>query len=135
MKLYVRNTLSGLVPLYSSDLEEKRKLKLGEDYEVTIKRPRNIRFHRLFFALLNIGYENTQLDMPFDTYRKYAVMKAGFVRTYTTPRGAYFEPESISFGNMDEDTFREVYDRVLDVIIKDIGATREDIETMLAGFI
>ena len=135
MKLYVRNTLSGLVPLYSSDLEEKRKLKLGEDYEVTIKRPRNIRFHKLFFALLNIGYENTQLDMPFDTYRKYAVMKAGFVRTYATPSGAYFEPESIAFSNMDEDTFREVYDRVLDVIIKDIGATREDIETMLAGFI
>jgi hypothetical protein len=135
MKLYVRNTLSGLMPLYPADYDEKRKLKLGEDYEVTIRRPRNIRFHRLFFALVAIGHENTSLDMPIDAYRRYVTMKAGYYRTYTTPKGVFVDAESISFSSMDEDTFRGVYDRVLDVIINDIQATREDIETMLAGFI
>ena len=135
MKLYVRNTISGLIPLYPADHDEKRKLKLGEDYEVNIRRPRNIKFHRLFFELIRIGHENTQLEMPRESYRKYVTIKAGFYRTYVTPKGVYIEPESISFGNMDEDKFREVYSRVLDVIIKDIGATKEDIETTLAGFL
>ncbi len=134
MKLFVKNTLTGLVPLYPSDLDEKKRLKLGEDYEVTIRRPRNIRFHRLFFALLNIGHQNSQMDLPFETYRRWAIMKAGFVRVYDTPKGKLFEPESIAFANMDEDRFREVYSRVLDVIIQDIGATEEDIEEALLNF-
>ena len=31
MEIYCRNTASGLVPLYDSDYDEKRKLKIGKD--------------------------------------------------------------------------------------------------------
>ena len=134
MKLLLNNTLSGLVPLYPSDYDNKRKLKLGETYEAEIKNPRNIRFHRLFFALLNIGHENTDLDMPFETYRHYMIIKAGFFKAYQTSKGLYYEPDSISFSSMSEEQFHEVYDRVLDKIIKDIGATKEDIEDQLINF-
>ncbi len=134
MKLYVKNTLTGLVPMYGSDYDEKKRLKLGEEYEVSIRRPRNIKFHKLFFALLNLGHQNTQMELPFETYRRWAVMKAGFVKVYNTPKGQLFEPESIAFANMDEDRFRQVYDRVLDVIVDDIGTDREDIMLALNGF-
>jgi hypothetical protein len=134
MKLMVRNTLSGLVPLYPSDFEEKRKLKLNEDYEVEIKRPRNVLFHRKFFAMLKVGHENTQLEMPFDTYRRYVTMKAGFFKTYYTPKGVLYEAESIAFGNMDETTFEDVYSRVLNVVIKDIGVTAEDVEHEILNY-
>jgi hypothetical protein len=100
MKIFCRNTISGFVPLYPSDMDEKRKLKLGEDYEVDIVRPRNLAFHKKFFALLNVGHENTKLDMPFETYRKYLIMKAGFFTAYQTPKGIYYDPDSISFANM-----------------------------------
>jgi hypothetical protein len=134
MKLLCRNTISGLVPLYPSDYDEKRKLKLGQDYEVDIKNPRNVGFHRKFFALLNIGHENTKLQMPFETYRKYMIVKAGYFTAYQTPKGIYYDPESISFTNMNQDQFEEVYSRVLDKIIDDIGATKEDIEKQLINF-
>jgi hypothetical protein len=134
MKIFCRNTISGLVPLYPSDMDEKRKLKLGEDYEVDIVRPRNLAFHKKFFALLNVGHENTKLDMPFETYRKYLIMKAGFFTAYQTPKGIYYDPDSISFASMDEDQFRDVYSRVMDKIIEDIGATSAEIERQLIEF-
>ena len=134
MKLFVKNTLSGLVPLYPADLDGKKRLRLGEEYEVSIKRPRNIRFHRLFFALLNIGHQNTSLELPFEAYRKYVIMKAGFYNVYNTGKGQFFEAQSIAFGAMDEDQFKEVYNRVLDVIIEDIGAGKEEIENELINF-
>ena len=134
MKIFVRNTLTGLIPLYPSDQIEKRKLKLGEDYECDIVRPRNLAYHKKFFALLNVGHENTKLDMPFETYRKYLIMKAGFFTAYTTPKGIYYDPDSISFASMDEDEFHDVYSRVMDKIIEDIGATSAEIERQLIEF-
>ena len=135
MKITVRNTINGLVPLYSSDLDEKRKLKIGETYQVEVKRPRNYQFHKKFFALLNIGWENTDVEMPFDTYRRWVTMRAGFYKVYHTPKGELYEPESIAFSNMDEDTFSEVYERVLSIILKDTGADKPDVEAMLIDFL
>jgi len=135
MKLFVKNTLSGLIPLYPADLEEKKKLRLNQEYEVEVKHPRNIGFHRKFFALVNIGWENTSLNMPFETYRRYVTMKAGYFKTYQTNKGTYYEAESISFASMDQVTFEEVYSRVLDIIIADLGVTKEEIEETLINFI
>ena len=123
------------MPLYPSDFDEKRKLKLGETYEADIKNPRNVGFHRKFFALLNIGHENTSLEMPFETYRKYITIKAGYFNTYQTPKGLFYDPVSISFASMPQDEFEELYSRVLDKIIQDIGTTKEEIEQQLISFI
>ena len=135
MKITVRNTINGLVPLYSSDLDEKRKLKIGETYQVEVKRPRHYQFHKKFFALLNIGWENTDVEMPFDTYRRWVTMRAGFYKVYHTPKGELYEPESIAFSNMDDDTFSEVYERVLSIILRDTGADKPDVEMMLNDFL
>jgi len=134
MKLFLRNTISGLVPLYPSDFDEKRKLHLGEDYECDIRNPRNVGFHRKFFALLNVGHENTKLDMPFDAYREYMLIKAGYFIAYQTPRGVFYTPKSISFSSMSQDQFEEVYSRILDKIIEDVGITKEDVEKQLISF-
>ena len=135
MKIYVQNTLHGLVPLYDADLDEKRKLKLGETYEVEIKRPRNVKFHRKFFALINEGWSNTETDMPVDVYRKWVTMRAGYYTIYHTPKGQLYEPVSISFSNMDEDAFQEVYSRVLDVIIDDLGVTADEMNQQIMSFL
>ena len=134
MKLYVKNTLQGLIPLYDSDFTEKRKLKLNKEYEVEIKHPRNIGHHRKFFALLNLAHSNTSLEMPFETYRKYVIMKAGYFKVYHTPKGEFYDAESISFANMPQDVFEELYSRVLDVVINDLGCTEQEIMDNLINF-
>ena len=135
MKMLLRNTEQGLVPEYASDLDEKKKLKLGELYSVEIVRERNPLFHRKFMALCKLGCENSKnVEMPFDAYRKYVTMKAGFFKTYKTQKGIMIEPESIAFANMDEDKFSEVYNKVLGVVVEDVQATQHDIEKELLNF-
>jgi hypothetical protein len=134
MDLLLRNTLHGLIPLYPNDFNEKRKLKLGVDYWCKITNPRNVGFHKKFFAMLNVGHENTRLEMPFDVYRKYMTVKAGFFTAYQTPKGIYYDPDSISFASMEQDEFEDVYSRVLDKVIEDIGVTKADVEKQLINF-
>lgn len=134
MDIFLQNTLHGLIPLYPSDYDEKRKLKIGETYKAVITRPRNYEFHKKFFALINLGFSNTSLEMPFDTYRKYLIQKAGFFKAYNTPKGTYFEAESISFASMSKEIFEDLYSRVVDEVIKDIGTTTEEIEKQLIEF-
>lgn len=134
MKILVKNTLHGLIPLYPSDMDEKRKLKLGYDYQCEITNPRNIGFHKKFFAMLNVGYENTSLDMPFETYRRYMIVKAGYFTAYQTPKGIYYDPDSISFANKSQDQMEEIYSRVLDKVIEDVGLDKESVEKQLINF-
>jgi hypothetical protein len=134
MKIFLRNTLAGLIPLYPSDYDEKRKLKLGVDYEADLKLPRNVGFHRKFFALLNVGFENTSLQLPFDTYRKFLLIKAGYFKAFQTDVGVLYEAESISFSNKNQAEFKEIYSRVLDEVIKDVGCTKDEIERQLISF-
>jgi len=135
MKLLLRNTATGLVPEYPSDFDEKKKLKVGEVYSVEIKKARNYEFLKKFMAMVKVGHNNTKLELPFDVYRKVMIMKAGYFKAYNTGKGVYYEADSIAFENMDEETFQDVYNRVLDVIVKDIGATKEVIEKELLSFL
>jgi len=134
MELFVINTLSGLQPMYDSDLEEKKKLKLNQEYRAVITAPRNIDFHKKFFALINLGHQNTKLQLPYDTYRSIMTMRAGFVNIFETPKGILYLPKSISFASMNEIEFQDVYSRVLDQIIKDLGTTSDEITKALINF-
>jgi len=134
MRIICRNTISGLIPIYPSDVDEKRKLKLGTDYEVEIKLPRNYQFHKKLMALFNVGCQNSKMELPFDVYRKIMTVRAGFFTAYETDKGIYYEPDSLSYASKNEAEIQEIYSRVLDAIIKDIGSTSDEIENMLIEF-
>jgi len=135
LSIFCKNTEQGLIPLYDSDLEEKKKLKLGEIYSVEIKKARNYPFLKKFFALLKLGHDNTKLEgITFDAYRAYVTMKAGYVETFKTTRGLMALPKSIAFDKMDDTEFQDLYNSAIQVIIDDIGATRKDIEQNLINF-
>lgn len=135
MKVFIMKTDSGIKALYPDDEDKIKHLEKNVVYECDVKIPRNYEFLKKFMALVKKAHENTTMDMPFNIYRKYLIMKAGFVKTYKTPKGVLFEPESISFGSMAEDEFSDVYSRVLDVIIKELGMDKEEIEKEISTFL
>jgi ribosomal protein L9 len=135
LKLYAKNTKIGLIPLYSEDLIEKKRLKLNEVYAVEVTFERNYMLHKKFFKMVQVGHNNTKLDMPFEAYRDYVTIKAGFANIYKTPKGIFVQAQSISFASMNQEKFEEVYQRVLDVVIKDIGINKEVIENQLMSFL
>lgn len=135
MKILLKNTGKGLIPVYDSDLESINKLKKDEVYSFEVKLERNYQFHKKFMALCKIGCENSKsVEMPFDAYRKFATIKAGYADIYKTPKGIYVEAKSISFSSMKEEEFQEVYNRVLEFIAKDIDADQHVIESELMSF-
>lgn len=52
MKLLLLNTAQGLKPCYDEDFEERKKLKIGQEYMADVKVPRNLEFHKKYFALI-----------------------------------------------------------------------------------
>jgi len=135
MKLICVNTIYGLQPKYGSDYDEKRKLKIGEEYFVEIKRERNYEFHKKFFALLNLAFENQEQYNNFDHFRAVMTLKAGFYETIITDKGTIFLPKSISFAKMDEIEFSEFYSKFVDVIIKFLNITEEQYQDMIVSFL
>jgi len=123
-----------LVPIFNSDLEEIVKLKQNTDYKFEVVHPRNYEFHKKFFALINLGFENQDKYKDFTEYRTIKTMQAGFFRMIITEKGKVFIPESISFASMDEIEFEEVYKKVLEVICYETGLTGKEIAEELVNF-
>lgn len=127
MKIKVQNTIHGLIPLYDEDYDEKKKLKLGATYEVSVKLTRNLQFHRKYFKLLALAWEfqnevTTEefFQNSFEKFRKTVEIAAGICDTiYSIERREFIDiPKSISFDQMDDAEFRNVYNRVKDVLYK-----------------
>lgn len=144
MKLKLKNTASGLIPLYDEDFEEKRKLKIGKDYLAEVKLARNLKFHRKYFALINCAweYQNEQIQAAFrgkkDIFRKSLEVTAGHCeRIFNCKLNSWVDvPKSISFESMSEEEFSDLYERVKDVLWAAFlkGVTREEFEENLANF-
>lgn len=119
MEIWVKNTFRGLIPMYDTDLDNKKKLKIDQDYLVTIKMPRNLKFHRKMFSLYNLVFQNQERYRVLEDLRKDITIEAGYYRERTDINGELKkEAESISFANMEEDVFSDLYNRSLDVIVK-----------------
>lgn len=143
MKLRLLNTPLGLKPLYDEDLDEKKKLKLGEVYQADIRLVRNLQFHKKAFALLNLSWqylpERTQNGFrSIDGFRSYITVAAGYYEVYFNPRLRDFVevPRSWAFDSMDNAEFTTFYEKIKDVIWGIIGkwVTAEEFEKNLINF-
>jgi len=146
----IKTQNSALVPASEHDRELIKPLKVGQPVKVTIKRVRNYEFHKKFFALLNYAFETWEppehgagsawadkmvIEKNFDRFRKDIIIKAGFYEaTYRLNGDVRFEARSISFHNMSEEDFTDLYALTFDVIIKHVlvGYTDEALKEVLA---
>jgi len=129
MKVYLVKQLSGQFKLADgTDYEKAKKIKLNEIYECEIKQPRNLKFHRKFFALLTMVFENQEQYTNMEHLRKDLIIAAGhYDLRYNFDGLEICEAKSISFAKMTEDEFGELYNSVIDVIVKYFHFDREEI--------
>lgn len=152
MKLLLKNTQHGLIPLYDESFDEKRKLVIGKDYWADVKLARNIFFHRKYFGMLDCAWcLLTERQRMFFTQsdRGEVFGKEAFRRTAQVSAG-YFEPtfdlkerrwqksvRSIAFDKMDESEFEKLYYAVYDVVMDILatnGTTKEQFDSMIDNF-
>ena len=104
---------------YDSDYEKLKKIKPNEFIECEIRKPRNYKFHRKFFALINMVYQNQEMYNNIDHLRQDITIEAGFYEERINIRGEPLkQAKSISFAKMDNETFEDYYGKCLDVIVK-----------------
>jgi len=129
MKLALNKQLdNSFKSAYDSDYDYIKKLKVGEIYFFEVKRERNIKFHRKFFALIRMVYQNQEHYDFEEELRKDLLISAGI---YTTRISIWGEEtkhaKSISFADMSQDDFDEMYEAVLNEIVKHFNFGKEDI--------
>jgi hypothetical protein len=116
-------------------------------------RPRNAKFLRKFFALLDAlfeqwepqdtEYKGVQAQKSRERFREEITILAGYYDLVCSLKGeARVVAKSISFGKMDEDTFGELYNAVhkvgMDKILNSKGWTDDDLNSAvdrLMGFL
>jgi len=132
--LQKKTFLDELVPADLKTSDFIHSLKTGQVIHGKFTRVRNYKFHKRFFALLNFLYEhwepgefqdskwkNIKPQKNFDRFRKDLIVLAGFYEAFYRLDGSTrIEAKSISFGNMGEEEFEELYSKVIDVGLKHI---------------
>jgi len=142
MPLFIKR-LGSLYPAPGDEQSEAlmRSIGQGKIVEVTIKRPRNVQFHRKLFAMLKIIKDNQDYYKTTEEILTIAKLAIGHTYTIDSHRfGRVTLPDSISFAAMDEPAFQEFYDRVVAWVASDVvpGLRRKDldeaVEAELLGF-
>jgi len=137
MEINLVKTLSGLVPSDPDSEVWYNKLKAGDIVHAGFKKYRHPVFHRKYFALLKIGYENwipgeinSKYGVPeknFTRFRKDVAILCGYYKNVIRFDGtSRIEAESISFSNMEETEFQKLYNSTIDLFINNIYGTSLD---------
>ena len=134
MKVFLKKNGMGYFPMYDADYEECKKHKQGAEVKGILTIPRNLKFHKKFFALMNFCFDNQEFYSSVEILRSILTMKAGFYEEVKTLKGVVYWPASISFDSMDDVEFSDFYSKVVDQVIKMIGVTSEEIERELINF-
>ena len=147
MEITVRREGSVLV----CNPDEVASLPSGKFLKVKITVPRNVQFHRKFFAMLDVGfdaweppgqeYKGLPVQKNRSRFRKDCIIAAGFFEPVADLNGnVKAQADSMSFGNCSEDKFAEIYSAVADVLLQRIlrNSTRADLDEQvdrIVGFL
>lgn len=129
MKITLIKQLNGTFKVaYNSDYDIAKKIKVNEPIEFEFKNKRNIRFHRKFFALLNMVYENQEIYNNIDHLRNDLTIASGYYYERANIHGeVIIDPKSINFASMEQIEFNEFYNAILDTITKYFNFDKQDI--------
>lgn len=135
-KLFLLGRNGGLYPTDRVSADAIAKLS-GKDVECEVKQSRNLKHHQKYWCLVNLCAENTE---RFTAKRIHEIfkMRTGYATTYTLADGTKMvDYDSIAWAKMDQTAFEAFYERVLDVVAKDIlpGVNRADLQRELMEYL
>ena len=144
MKILCVVTENGLAPKYDSDREEFSRLKRNTDVLVEVGQKRNYVFHKKFFALLKLTYDNFPEWMEdnlnvhsVEDLRTRLKIDLGLYEVSHYGNLSVIIPKSIAFDKMDETEFEKFYKMSVNHIMKNYlkGVTNEQIEEEIWKFL
>ena len=136
MKIRLKKVGDGLFPLTPQDADALEKIKGGDVLETSLRRVRNPRFHRKFFALLSVVLANQELYETTEDFLTELKIRTGWYEPLIIDGKVVYVPLSISFEKMDEIEFAMFYQKSIDAILKMLpGFTKHDIDNLASEVI
>ena len=121
------------------EVGERALKQIGQGTVVTcsVKQPRNVQHHRLFFALVSKVFENQEYFKSVEQLVAALKIAIGHVDVIQTKRGTFTIPKSISFAKMDQAQFSEFYERAVDFVVSEVvpGLGRAELEAEIQELI
>jgi hypothetical protein len=113
------------------------KIGQGEIVQLEIKRPRNIKHHRMYWALVTLVHENLdgeRYKTPDDFHAALKVAAGIGTRIVLPNNEIVMIPGSIAFHKMDQTAFDAFYDKVCDLIATHFlpGVTSKELKNEVA---
>ncbi|MGD8914038.1 MAG: DUF1367 family protein [Candidatus Thiodiazotropha sp.] len=154
-EIFLRKSGNGtLQAVNDDDYGAVNALNTGQIVKAEYTVPRNVKFFRKWWALVDFAYDHWEpgeLQDPMwkgvtpeknkERFRKDLTILAGhYSAAYRVDGSVRIEAKSISFGRMKEKHFEKFYSTCIDVVLKRIliNYTREDLEhaleKLLVGF-
>lgn len=115
----------GLHPVDEAGVEAMRSIPEGGYVTIKFWVPRNIRMHRLFFAMIKLVFEHQPEPKMYATergLREALLLAAGHSHeVINLEHGTvHIIPNSIAYGAMDQIEFRQLFESVKNIILEKI---------------
>ena len=131
-------TLGGkLEPIDAAAQEFMGRLKPGAVVRVEVSRARNPRRFRLFWGLVQICMDNTQINLSKEAWADYLKILGGHVEVIRRKGEVIHLPKSIAWGRMPESEFAAFINRLMDAIRTEVipgldeGDLRRELEAIV----
>lgn len=144
MDIICKVTAHGLVPLYDSDYDLKKRLRVGSVVKCKVSNPRNYEHHKKFFALVRLTFDNLPSNLAeyFKVHNEEDMLRRfkrdlGYFKTSLNERGEKeIEYQSISFSAMEQHEFERFYNQCIDLVLYKYlkGIDKEDLITEIENF-
>ncbi len=139
-KIFITKLTAGV--LQPADEEAEKvvgKWKSGETYSLTYAPARNLKFHRMIFAVAQSVVDNAPEGSYWSGKDSYSFIKAvelthGFTDEMIDCNGeVHLVPRSIAFENMDNDEFKKLFDPLITEAARVLGVTEGELLEQLGN--
>lgn len=137
MRFYAEISNSGkIIPVHDSDYDAFKSIRRNTELLFEVKQQRNIKFHKKFFSLINMVFDNQDIFTDIEQLRKELTIESGFYNEYVTFTGEIKrEAKSISFASMDDIEFSRLYSKFCDTVIRLMGWDSQMIEENIESYL
>ena len=135
-ELFFMRVCDGLVPIDEATSDYLAKIDSGEHVVLKKSNVRNPRNHARCFAFLNLTFDMQDSFDNKEIWRYYVQIMAGHCHFVPSPKTGQIMPipKSISWADLDEEDFKEVFARAVDAFLNRYGKglTEDDFMKALA---
>ena len=127
--------MGGLFPIDEAGERFVSRLAVGEIVPVDTKKPRNIRLHNKWWGMCSFMAEHSEHFPTSEHASKWMLVQLGYCTWIMHAKGDMPIADSISFANMDDETFSQMFDKACDLLCEIIPHVNDqNVRQVLAEF-